>query len=217
MSLLVSEIPAPILRTRLYEALEVYVSAMHYPRGVEHSRAPMWAEHMLRDGWRAVAAFQIPDTGPGAAVATDDAATAMDDATAAMDDATAIPEAARLVGIAYGYHGAPAYWWDRQVRSAVRDTAGPEGTRLMSDYFELTEIHVAPSAQGKGIGAALLTRLLSGLAESRVLLSTPEVPEEQNRAWQLYRRMGFEDVLRHFRFVGDRRDFAVLGRTLPLP
>ncbi|WP_182346961.1 GNAT family N-acetyltransferase [Tomitella gaofuii] len=210
MSLLVSEIPAPVLRARLYEALEIYVAAMHYPRGVEHSRAPMWAEHMLRDGWRAVAAFEIPDSGPRAT-------TAMDDVATAIDDATAIPDGARLVGIAYGYHGAPAYWWDRQVRSAVRDTAGPPGTRLMSDYFELTEIHVAPSAQGKGIGAALLTRLLSGLTESRVLLSTPEVPEERNRAWQLYRRMGFEDVLRHFRFLGDRRDFAVLGRTLPLP
>ncbi|WP_182357565.1 GNAT family N-acetyltransferase [Tomitella gaofuii] len=210
MSLLVSEIPAPVLRARLYEALEIYVAAMHYPRGVEHSRAPMWAEHMLRDGWRAVAAFEIPDNGPRAT-------TTMDDVATTTDDATAIPDGARLVGIAYGYHGAPAYWWDRQVRSAVRDTAGPPGTRLMSDYFELTEIHVAPSAQGKGIGAALLTRLLSGLTESRVLLSTPEVPDERNRAWQLYRRMGFEDVLRHFRFLGDRRDFAVLGRTLPLP
>ena len=49
-----------------------------------------------------------------------------------------------------------------------------------------------------------------------MLLSTPEVPGEDNRAWQLYRRMGFEDVLRRFTFLGDSRRFAVLGRGLPL-
>ena len=48
------------------------------------------------------------------------------------------------------------------------------------------------------------------------MLSTPEVAQEDNRAWRLYRRLGFEDVLRHFTFAGDRRPFAVLGRRLPL-
>lgn len=208
MSLIVTEIPAQVLRTRLFEALAVYVAAMDYPRGVEHSRAPMWAEHMLRDGWRAVAAFEVPDaeSGGGAGGTAADAPRPQQ-----------VPDSAELIGVAYGYRGAPAYWWDRQVRSALRDAAGRQGTELMADYFELTEIHVAPSAQGRGIGAAMLTRLLSGRTESRVLLSTPEVPGEENRAWQLYRRMGFEDVLRHFRFLGDRRDFAVLGRALPLP
>ena len=49
-----------------------------------------------------------------------------------------------------------------------------------------------------------------------VLLSTPEVPREESRAWRLYRRVGFTDVLRHFHFPGDERPFAVLGRDLPL-
>ena len=48
-----------------------------------------------------------------------------------------------------------------------------------------------------------------------MLLSTPEVAGEDNRAWRLYRRLGFEDVLRDFTFAGDRRPFAVLGRVLP--
>ncbi|HET9519064.1 MAG TPA: GNAT family N-acetyltransferase, partial [Actinoplanes sp.] len=39
----------------------------------------------------------------------------------------------------------------------------------------------------------------------------------RSRAWRLYRGFGFTDVLRHFVFPGDERQFAVLGRELPLP
>ena len=49
-----------------------------------------------------------------------------------------------------------------------------------------------------------------------MLLSTPEADEAESRAWRLYRRFGFVDVLRDFRFPGDERAFAVLGRELPL-
>jgi hypothetical protein len=48
------------------------------------------------------------------------------------------------------------------------------------------------------------------------LLSTPEADEATSRAWRLYRRFGFVDVIRDFTFPGDLRPFAVLGRTLPL-
>ena len=37
-----------------------------------------------------------------------------------------------------------------------------------------------------------------------------------NRAWRLYRRLGFTDVIRQHQFAGDPRRFAVLGRPLPL-
>ena len=49
-----------------------------------------------------------------------------------------------------------------------------------------------------------------------VLLSTPEADEQTSRAWRLYRRFGFVDVLRDFIFPGDERAFAILGRELPL-
>jgi ribosomal protein S18 acetylase RimI-like enzyme len=48
------------------------------------------------------------------------------------------------------------------------------------------------------------------------VLSTPEAPAEDSRAWRLYRRLGFVDLLRQFHFPGDDRPFAVLGRPLPL-
>jgi len=49
-----------------------------------------------------------------------------------------------------------------------------------------------------------------------VLLSTPEADEQASRAWRLYRRFGFTDVLRDFIFPGDERAFAILGRELPV-
>jgi ribosomal protein S18 acetylase RimI-like enzyme len=96
---------------------------------------------------------------------------------------------------------------------------GAESTRiaeLMTSYFELTELHIHPRAQGRGLGEALARRLLADRAESHVLLSTPEINGEANRAWRLYRRLGFADIIRGYHFAGDPRAFAILGRTLPL-
>lgn len=122
-------------------------------------------------------------------------------------------EGETLVGIAYGYRGASGQWWHDEVQRGLR-LVDPGAVRLcLADYFELTELHVHPEVQGRGIGEALLTELLSKVDAQRVLLSTPEGP---TRAWRLYRRTGFTDVLRNYRFTGDSRPFAVLGRTLPL-
>jgi len=120
-----------------------------------------------------------------------------------------------LVGIGYGYRGAAGQWWHEQVRRGLTSVAGATAADAwLRDYFELTELHVRPDAQGRGIGENLLRRLLAGVPAQRVLLSTPEGP---TRAWRLYRRVGFQDVLRNYRFAGDPRPFAVLGRSLPLP
>ncbi|WP_371830110.1 GNAT family N-acetyltransferase [Rhodococcoides kroppenstedtii] len=173
-----------LMRARLTEALAVYVDAMGYPPGTDLHRAPMWSEHILRPGWRAVGALQGD----------------------------------RIVGIAYCYRGDHGQWWHRQVRDGLRRAGwSPDRAELvLADYVELTELHVAPGVQGAGIGGRLLDALLAGRSEQRVLLSTPEVHAEDNRAWRLYRRAGFTDVLRRFRFAGDSRPFAVLGRELPL-
>ena len=119
-----------------------------------------------------------------------------------------------LLGIAYGYSGGPGQWWHEEVRRGLRG----RDRAWTDDYFELTELHVRPDAQGGGLGEGLLRALLSGTGHARVLLSTPEHgPRAPGRAWRLYRRLGFEDVLRDHLFTGDLRPFAVLGRSLPLP
>lgn len=115
----------------------------------------------------------------------------------------------RVRGLAYGYRGAAGQWWYSEVRRGVRSAMQYQ----LADFFELTELHIHPDWQGRGLGEALLRQLASGRPERRMLLSTPE---GENRAWRLYRRLGFTDVLRHYRFTGDPRPFGVLGRELPL-
>ncbi|HEY0700802.1 MAG TPA: GNAT family N-acetyltransferase [Micromonospora sp.] len=118
-----------------------------------------------------------------------------------------------LVGFGYGYLGAPGQWWHDQVHRAL-DAGAREF--WLTDCFEVVELHVRPPAQGHGLGAGQLRTLLAMAGGSTTLLSTPEADERRSRAWRLYRRFGFVDVLRHFHFPGDERAFAVLGRELPL-
>jgi ribosomal protein S18 acetylase RimI-like enzyme len=186
------------MQRRLGEALGVYVDAMRYPRGTEDQRASMWLEHTRRGGWQAVAAVEVPDetfAEPSAQVA-----------------------GAPMLGIAYGYCGAPDQWWQQQVVQGLQRVGADRGriAELMSSYFELTELHIHPRAQGRGLGEALARRLLAGRGETHVLLSTPEINGEANRAWRLYRRLGFADIIRGYHFAGDPRAFAILGRALPL-
>ena len=154
------------MRRRLTEALTVYVDAMRYPRGTEEQRASMWLEHSERPGWRAVAAVEA-----------DGAQNWPTDQQLA---------GSHLLGVAYGYCGAPDQWWQQQVVHGLQRVGVPreEISRLMSDYFELTELHIHPVAQGRGLGEALTRRLLSGRTEANVLLSTPEASDEGNRAWR---------------------------------
>lgn len=195
------------MKRRLPEALRVYVDAMRYPRGTEEQRAALWLEHTRRAGWKCVAAVEVAESGGGAESSTD----ADPESGADLIDAP-------LLGIAYGYSGAPDQWWQQQVISGLQRVGASPGriAELMASYFELTELHIEPRAQGKGLGEALTRRLLAGRDESHVLLSTPEINGEANRAWQLYRRLGFTDVIRGYHFAGDPRPFAILGRPLPL-
>jgi ribosomal protein S18 acetylase RimI-like enzyme len=119
----------------------------------------------------------------------------------------------RLAGFGYGYTSGPGQWWHDQVRSALDDA---ERRRWLTHCFEVVELHVRPGAQGHGVGARQLRALLAMADGETVLLSTPEADEQASRAWRLYRRFGFADVLRDFIFPGDERAFAILGRALPL-
>ena len=194
------------MQRRLGDALGVYVEAMRYPRGTEDQRASMWLEHTRRRGWTAVAAVELPEGAD------------QDSGGADADAHHAALTSAPLLGIAYGYCGAPEQWWQQQVVQGLQ-RGGTDAARideLMTNYFELTELHIHPRAQGRGLGEALAKRLLAGRQEPHVLLSTPEITGEGNRAWRLYRRLGFTDVIRGYHFAGDPRPFAILGRELPL-
>ncbi len=108
----------------------------------------------------------------------------------------------------YGYTSLPGQWWHDLVLRAI--AGDPE--HWLASAFELSELHVAPAAQGGGLGERVLRSLADDLPHRTMVLSTPE---GENRAWRLYRRMGFRDLARNHLFPGDHRPFGVLGARLP--
>ena len=200
MAIFLIDFPPDEMERRLSDALGVYVDAMRYPRGTENQRAAMWLEHIRRRGWQAAAVVEA-EVAEGHEPPP----------PAELGDAP-------LLGVAYGYPGAPGQWWQQQVVLGLQRGGLPAAdiAQLMNSYFELTELHIHPRAQGRGLGEALARRLLANRDESNVLLSTPETSGEPNRAWRLYRRLGFTDIIRRYHFAGDPRAFAILGRPLPL-
>lgn len=115
----------------------------------------------------------------------------------------------RLIGFAYGYTSEDGQWWHELVRGALTPAVAEQ---WMVSAFELSEFHVLPSAQGRGVGRALLASLAAGLPHEHMLLSTPD---SDTAAMHLYHRMGFIDLARRYYFPGEVRPFAILGRRLP--
>lgn len=113
-----------------------------------------------------------------------------------------------MLGFGYGYTSLPGQWWHDLVRRAVERDAD----FWLGSAFELSELHVRPAAQGQQLGERVLRSLADGLPHRTMLLSTPE---GDNRAWRLYRRLGFTDLARNHLFPGDHRPFGVLGAVLP--
>jgi ribosomal protein S18 acetylase RimI-like enzyme len=127
----------------------------------------------------------------------------------------------KLAGFTYGFHGENGQWWHDMVAAALatrsRAVSGDYGAEppreWLDDSFEVAELHVLPSWQGKGIGRSLLLSLASGRPERTAVLSTADAP---TRARRLYRGLGFTDLLTDFRFSGSEPPYAVMGALLPL-
>ncbi len=113
---------------------------------------------------------------------------------------------ARVVAMAYGYHGAPGQWWHDAVAAAL----DPAPTaRWLADSYELVEVAVDPACQGQGVGQAIIEKLLEGRPEATCVLST----RIDSRAHRLYRRLGFE-VIREMPFVSRGPLFYEMGKPL---
>ena len=114
----------------------------------------------------------------------------------------------RMVGVAYGYLGAPGQWWHDQVAAALTPAQAEE---WLSDAFEVCELHVRPALHGTGLGRTLLAGLLAGTTARTAVLTTPDT---ETRARRFYRSGGWVDLRCGLRVPGDPRLFAVLGLRL---
>ncbi len=116
----------------------------------------------------------------------------------------------RLVGFVYGMPNDRAHWWSTIVEPHLR-RHGRDG--WLDDSFVITELHVHPDHQARGIGRALITALTDAAAEPRSILSAIDV---ESPARGLYRSLGYVDLAEQVLFPSAPRAYAVMGAPLPL-
>ncbi|MFF0727272.1 GNAT family N-acetyltransferase [Streptomyces sp. NPDC004134] len=118
--------------------------------------------------------------------------------------------AGRLAGFVYGMPNNRVYWWSTVVQPYLR-AAGED--RWLDDAFVITELHVHPAFQQRGIGRELITRITDSADEPRSLLSAIDV---ESPARHLYRQLGYRDLARRVVFPGAPSPYVVMGAELPL-
>lgn len=114
----------------------------------------------------------------------------------------------RVLGFAYGFAGEAGQWWHDLVARGLGQQVAEE---WMSNSFEVTELAVLPTAQGKGIGGKLHDALLYGLTQPTAVLSTAEV---ETAAVKLYQKRGWVTLLHNFYFPGYGIPYRIMGRKL---
>jgi ribosomal protein S18 acetylase RimI-like enzyme len=114
----------------------------------------------------------------------------------------------RLAGFGYGYTGAYGQWWTERVARAL----SPEQRAVWLDppHFEVVELHVRPSFQGRGIGSLLLAQLLSRQPHNRAVLTT-QIGSRQARGF--YAKNGWEE-LAPVDFGPGFAPYVILGKRL---
>ncbi|GGJ61707.1 GNAT family N-acetyltransferase [Streptomyces brasiliensis] len=115
-----------------------------------------------------------------------------------------------LVGFVYGMPNDRAHWWSTVVEPYLR----AQGTDAwLDDAFVITELHVHPDYQNRGIGRALITTLTDAATQPRSILSAVDT---DSPARGLYRSLGYQDLARQVHFPSAPKPYAVMGAPLPL-
>ncbi|WP_329174134.1 GNAT family N-acetyltransferase [Streptomyces sp. NBC_01477] len=117
----------------------------------------------------------------------------------------------RLVGFVYGLPNDRTHWWSSVVQPYLR-REGNDG--WLDESFVITELHVLPDFQSRGIGRRLITAITDTAAEPRSILSAIDGDTPARR---LYRALGYRDLARPVHFPSASRPYAVMGAPLPLP
>ncbi|MFI9588140.1 GNAT family N-acetyltransferase [Streptomyces sp. NPDC052236] len=122
----------------------------------------------------------------------------------------AMTESGRLVGFVYGMPNDRGHWWSTVVEPYLRATGTDD---WLDDSFVITELHVLPGFQGRGIGRSLITTITDSAEQPRSILSAID---SESPARGLYRALGYRDLARHVLFPSAPSPYAVMGAALPL-
>ncbi|MFJ6850286.1 GNAT family N-acetyltransferase [Streptomyces sp. NPDC091271] len=116
----------------------------------------------------------------------------------------------RLAGFVYGLPNNRTHWWSTVVEPYLRAT-GSES--WLDDSFVITELHVHPEFQQRGIGRSLITTITDAVDLPRSILSAIDT---ESPARGLYRALGYQDLARQVLFPSAPKPYAVMGAPLPL-
>ncbi|MFJ8886982.1 GNAT family N-acetyltransferase [Streptomyces sp. NPDC102402] len=116
----------------------------------------------------------------------------------------------RLVGFVYGLPNDRAHWWSTVVEPYLRATGSED---WLDESFVITELHVHPDFQQRGIGRSLITTVTDAVGLPRSILSAIDT---ESPARGLYRALGYQDLARQVLFPSAPRPYAVMGAPLPL-
>ncbi|OIV35384.1 GNAT family N-acetyltransferase [Mangrovactinospora gilvigrisea] len=121
------------------------------------------------------------------------------------------PRAGAAVGFGYGMPNNRSHWWSTVIQPYLERADHGE---WLDDSFAITELHVLPAFQKRGLGRALLTTLVAGVPCKRSILSAIE---GRTPARRLYHSLGYTDLAGPVRFPGTEKPYVVMGAPLPLP
>ncbi|WP_329041001.1 GNAT family N-acetyltransferase [Streptomyces sp. NBC_00178] len=116
----------------------------------------------------------------------------------------------RLVGFVYGLPNHRTHWWSTVVEPYLRATGTDD---WLDDSFVITELHVHPGFQQRGIGRELITTITDAVGLPRSILSAIDT---ESPARGLYRALGYQDLARQVLFPSAPKPYAVMGAPLPL-
>ncbi|MFF1839715.1 GNAT family N-acetyltransferase [Streptomyces sp. NPDC058231] len=116
----------------------------------------------------------------------------------------------RLVGFVYGMPNERGHWWSTVVEPYLRATGSEH---WLDDSFVITELHVHPEFQNRGIGRTLITAITDAVDQPRSILSAIDT---ESPARGLYRTLGYQDLARQVLFPSAPKPYAVMGAPLPL-
>jgi ribosomal protein S18 acetylase RimI-like enzyme len=115
----------------------------------------------------------------------------------------------RLVGFGYGMPNDRSHWWSTVIEPYL-DARG--NAHWLDDSFAVTELHVLPRWQRRGLGRALIVDLCGRSGLPRTILSAIDA---ETPARRLYRSLGYVDLARPVMFPNTERPYAVMGAVLP--
>ncbi|MFP3987575.1 GNAT family N-acetyltransferase [Streptomyces sp. E11-3] len=116
----------------------------------------------------------------------------------------------RLAGFVYGMPNDRGHWWSTVVEPYLRSRGHED---WLDDSFVITELHVHPGFQNRGVGRSLITNITDPVPEPRSILSAIDT---DSPARGLYHSLGYTDLARQVRFPSAPSPYAVMGAPLPL-